>query len=364
MTATTASRDLSISGVSKTFGNFRAVNNVSIVVQRGEFLTLLGPSGSGKTTLLMMIAGFVQPDQGNIFFDGQPIAHLPPEARNFGMVFQGYALFPHLSVFDNVAFPLKVRRRPRAEIGEKVRTALDMVQLTALGERLPRQLSGGQQQRVALARALVFTPHLLLLDEPLSALDKKLRAELQEELKRLHRKVGLSFIYVTHDQDEALSMSDRIAVMRDGRLVEHGTPSDLYDRPQTAFVADFLGKSNFLRGRVEAHIDDGFVFTEGGARFVQKARGAKPALGAKVAIALRPEKIAIAASGSEQDNKLTGVVREWNYFGSEFRILFETASFGPVSVSLPSWNAGVSPEVGQNLTLGWSAHAGMEVREA
>ncbi len=363
MMAAVPGRDLSITDVSKTFGNFRAVRDVSLTIKRGEFLTLLGPSGSGKTTLLMMIAGFVQPDQGRIALDSQPITHQPPEARNFGMVFQGYALFPHLSVFDNVAFPLKVRRRPRAEIEEKVRAALELVQLTTQSERLPRQLSGGQQQRVALARALVFTPHLLLLDEPLSALDKKLRAELQEELKRLHRKVGLSFIYVTHDQDEALSMSDRIAVMCDGRLVEQGTPGELYERPRTAFVADFLGKSNFLRGRVEAHVEDGFVFSEGGQRFLQRAREARPVIGSRVTVALRPEKISVVAAGGEAENRLAGVVREWNYFGSEFRMLVDTASFGLVSVSLPAWNASIAPELGQTLELGWSARAGMEVDE-
>lgn len=364
MTATISGHDLSISSVSKAFGSFKAVKDVSININGGEFLTMLGPSGSGKTTLLMMIAGFVQPDQGSILLDKQPITHLPPETRNFGMVFQGYALFPHLSVFDNVAFPLKVRRRPRAEIEDKVKAALDMVKLTTQSERLPRQLSGGQQQRVALARALVFTPHLLLLDEPLSALDKKLRAELQEELKRLHRQVGLSFIYVTHDQDEALSMSDRIVVMSDGQLVEQGTPSELYDRPRTAFVADFLGKSNFVRGQVESHVADGFVFSGNGARFVQKARDVKPSIGSSVTVALRPEKLSIVAPGTESDNRLSGVVREWNYFGSEFRILVDTASCGPISVSLPAWNAGSAPEVGQSLDLGWSARTGMEVQEA
>ncbi len=364
MAANIPDRDLHISNISKFFGAFTAISDVSINIKNGEFLTMLGPSGSGKTTLLMMIAGFVQPDQGSILLGSKTITHLPPEARNFGMVFQGYALFPHLSVFDNVAFPLRVRRRPRAEIETKVKAALDLVKLTTQSARLPRQLSGGQQQRVALARALVFTPHLLLLDEPLSALDKKLRAELQEELKRLHREVGLSFIYVTHDQDEALSMSDRIAVMSDGRLIEQGTPGELYERPRTAFVADFLGKSNFVRGRVESHVEDGFIFSGDGVRFVQKARDAKPDIGSNVTIALRPEKLSIVDPGSGCDNRLSGVVREWNYFGSEFRILVDTAGGGPLSVAVPAWNAGITPEVGQSLDLGWSAQAGMEVQEA
>ncbi|MDF2813002.1 MAG: polyamine transporter ATP-binding protein [Microvirga sp.] len=358
------SRNLSIENATKVFGSFKAVDDLSLTVQRGEFLTLLGPSGSGKTTLLMMIAGFVQPDRGNIFLDSRPIAHLPPEARNFGMVFQGYALFPHLTVFENVAFPLKVRKKPRAEIEEKVKAALDLVQLTTQMDRLPRQLSGGQQQRVALARAMVFTPHLLLLDEPLSALDKKLRAELQEELKRLHRKVGLTFIYVTHDQDEALSMSDRIAVMRDGRLIQHGSPTELYEQPRTTFVADFLGKSNFLRGRVESHMADGFIFANGQERFAQSARGPVPPVGSDIAIALRPEKISISGSGDSPANTLTGKVTEWNYFGSEFRLVVETQNFGPIAVAVPTWNAGSSPAIGQTLSLGWDSRAGMQVAES
>ncbi|WP_230533974.1 ABC transporter ATP-binding protein [Microvirga roseola] len=365
MSVSEGHRNLNITGVEKRFGSFKAVDNVSLTVERGEFLTLLGPSGSGKTTLLMMIAGFVQPDKGSIALGAEQITHLPPERRDFGMVFQGYALFPHLSVFDNVAFPLKVRKKPRAEIEERVRSALDLVQLTAQMDRLPRQLSGGQQQRVALARAMVFTPHLLLLDEPLSALDKKLRAELQEELKRLHRKVGLTFIYVTHDQDEALSMSDRIAIMRDGQLIQHGSPAELYENPSTAFVADFLGKSNFLRGRVETHAGDDIVFTSGRGRFRQRISGAKrPPVGSEIAIALRPEKISIVPPGTEMANTLTGTVTEWNYFGSEFRLVVSTQSFGSVAVAIPTWKSGVPPEIGQSLTLGWDAQAGMQVAES
>lgn len=364
MTVSEGRRNLNITGVEKRFGSFKAVNNLSLTVEPSEFLTLLGPSGSGKTTLLMMIAGFVQPDKGGISLGAEPITHLPPERRDFGMVFQGYALFPHLSVFDNVAFPLKVRRRSRAEIEERVRSTLDLVQLTAQMDRMPRQLSGGQQQRVALARAMVFTPHLLLLDEPLSALDKKLRAELQEELKRLHRKVGLTFIYVTHDQDEALSMSDRIAIMRDGQLIQHGSPTELYEQPSTTFVADFLGKSNFLRGRVETHAGDEFIFTSGPDRFLQKTRSAmRPSVGSEVAIALRPEKISIVLPGEEMANTLTGTVAEWNYFGSEFRLVVATQSLGSVSVALPTWKTGLPPKIGQTLTLGWDAHAGMQVAD-
>jgi putative spermidine/putrescine transport system ATP-binding protein len=239
---------LHLDQVSKRYGDSLAVDDVSLRVAPGTFLTLLGPSGSGKTTLLMMIAGFVAPSSGSLSMDATPIGHLPPERRQFGMVFQGYALFPHLSVAENVAFPLKVRRWSRAEIRQRVSEALESVQLSAMADRMPRQLSGGQRDPLLLARALVFHPHLLLLDEPLSALDKNLRTDMQSELSRLHRRIGLTFIYVTHDQQEALSMSDEIAILRDGRLVQHGTPQALYERPDSKFVAGFLGRSNFIEG--------------------------------------------------------------------------------------------------------------------
>ena len=356
--------DLNIDSLSKFYGGFTALDNVSLGIRRGEFLTLLGPSGSGKTTLLMSIAGFVLPDRGDILLDGRSIGHLPPEQRNFGMVFQGYALFPHMTVADNIAFPLKVRKRPAAEIKQKVDAALDLVQLSSRADRYPRQLSGGQQQRVALARAMVFTPHLLLLDEPLSALDKKLRAELQDELKRLHRRVGLTFIYVTHDQDEALSMSDRIVVMRDGRVVQQGSPTELYDRPATTFVADFLGKSNFLRGKVEAHAPGGFVLAHQGARIAQaSADGEAPAVGTDVVIALRPEKVGIVRDGEAADNRLKGVVSEWNYFGSQFRLVVDTLEFGPVAVVIPAWKCGEPPAIGAPLMLAFERDAGTLVAD-
>jgi putative spermidine/putrescine transport system ATP-binding protein len=364
MTAVQIGHDLNVDGVTKLYGEFAALDNVSLAVRRGEFLTLLGPSGSGKTTLLMSIAGFVQPDRGDIQLDQRSIVHLPPERRNFGMVFQGYALFPHMTVFDNVAFPLRVRKRPEAEIQEKVNAALDLVQLTSRASRYPHQLSGGQQQRVALARAMVFTPHLLLLDEPLSALDKNLRGDMQDELKRLHKRVGLTFIYVTHDQDEALSMSDRIAVMRDGRIVQHGSPSDLYDRPATTFVADFLGRSNFLRGKVEAHVPGGFVFVHQGAKVSQAIEdGNRPALGQDVVVALRPEKIAIADGDAFPDNVFNGVVSEWNYFGAQFRLVVDTLEFGAVAVVIPAQKYGPPPAAGQSVTIGWDAGAGTLVAD-
>jgi putative spermidine/putrescine transport system ATP-binding protein len=357
-----AADGLEIVGLTKTYGHFRALDVVSLSIRRREFVTLLGPSGSGKTTLLLSIAGFVHPDGGDLKLDGRSIVHLPPEKRDFGMVYQGYALFPHMTVSENVAFPLKVRGQSKGEIHRKVHEALDRVQLSARANHRPAQLSGGQQQRVALARALVFTPHLLLLDEPLSALDKKLRDEMQSELKRLHREVGLTFIYVTHDQDEALSMSDRIAVMREGRLVQFGTPTELYRRPATVFVADFLGKSNFLRGVVETRTETGFVLARGDAKIhVDQRLGRVPAAGANVVVALRPEAIGIAPNAGS-GNTLRGTVQDVSYVGTSFRLLVDTRDFGPLALVVPAGPSGV-PQIGGAIELGWGPDAGMVVSE-
>ncbi|MEJ0070923.1 MAG: ABC transporter ATP-binding protein [Pseudomonadota bacterium] len=309
----------------------------------------------------MMIAGFVTPTRGEIRLDGRAVTTMPPEHRKFGMVFQGYALFPHLTVARNIAFPLEVRGMPKAEIAPRIRQVLDLVQLGPLADRLPRRLSGGQQQRVALARALVFTPHLLLLDEPLSALDRKLRADVQLELKDLHRRLGLTFIYVTHDQEEALSMSDRVAVLRDGRLVQQDTPAALYEHPRTRFVADFLGKSNFLRGRVEAADRDGFAYRCGSARFVQA--GAAAAAEATVLLALRPEKIEIVRDGSGLPNRLAGTVANWSYAGAAFHLLVDTVDAGQMALTVPAWRHGTPPEIGAAITIGWDADASIPVED-
>ena len=234
-------------GVQKTYdGLSLVVRNLDLDIRRGEFLSLLGPSGSGKTTTLMMLAGFESPTAGEILLDGRPITKTPPHKRNFGMVFQNYALFPHMTVAANVAYPLTVRKVPKADIDKRVARALDMVQLGGKGDRFPSQLSGGQQQRVALARALVFEPQLVLMDEPLGALDKQLREHMQIELKELHRQLGVTFVYVTHDQGEALTMSDRIAVMSQGRILQVGSPTEIYEAPVNRTVADFIGETNFL----------------------------------------------------------------------------------------------------------------------
>ncbi|MFZ5673608.1 MAG: ABC transporter ATP-binding protein [Pseudomonadota bacterium] len=309
--------------VAKHYGAVAAVDDVSLAIRNGEFLTLLGPSGSGKTTLLMMLAGFVTASAGEILLDGADIAPLLPEKRNFGMVFQGYALFPHLSVFDNVAFPLSVRRERTEVIRRKVEAALDLVDMTGLADRLPKMLSGGQQQRVALARAIVFDPKVLLLDEPLGALDRQLRASLQEELKVLHQRLGTTFICVTHDQEEAMSMSDRVVVMRAGRIVQTGAPAEIYRRPVSRFVANFLGESNILKGRC--------LMRDGAANIVELAGRRLRVGGAGDAgdafIALRPEHVTLddrADAATDDGLALSGRVSGITFVGTDYRVRLET----------------------------------------
>jgi len=360
-----AGHALSLRGLTKRYGAFAAVDGVSLHVESGQFLTLLGPSGSGKTTILMAVAGFVEPTAGAVLLDGRDITSLPPERREFGMVFQGYALFPHMTVAENVAFPLRVRGLSRADRDAKVRAALDLVQLAGFADRLPRQLSGGQQQRVALARALVFDPALLLLDEPLSALDKKLRAELQEELKALHRRVGRTFVNVTHDQEEALSLSDRVAILNHGRLVQEGAPAELYERPRTRFVADFLGKSNFLHGTVRAATPGGMTLEAGATRLVQAFSDGepRPAPGTRALLSLRPEKIGLLGGAEEADNRIEGRVAAWSYLGAGFSLLVATRDLGTLRVALPAWRAPIAPAEGLPVRLGWSADAAVPVIE-
>jgi len=353
---------LHVRNLSKFYGPVAAVDDVSFSVPRGAFLTLLGPSGSGKTTILMALAGFVEPSAGDILVDDRVITHLTPEKRNFGMVFQGYALFPHLTVAENVAFPLKVRGVAKGEIAGKVAQALDLVQLSGFGDRLPRQLSGGQQQRVALARAMIFSPDMLLLDEPLSALDKKLRADLQWELKSLHDRVGMTFIYVTHDQDEALSMSDDIAILRQGKIVQMAAPGALYDTPRTRFVADFLGKSNFLSG-VSAGGSGGVVqYQAGGLTLFQAAPEPTPA-GGSLLISLRPEKIGLSiGTGGLGVNQVPGTIIGWSYFGSGVQFKVATA-LGEMIVIRPTWRSDIPLEAGGAVTLHWDPDASVPVLE-
>jgi spermidine/putrescine ABC transporter ATP-binding subunit len=298
----------------KVYGGVVALDSLSLEVKQGEFVTLLGPSGSGKTTTLMMIAGFEEPSAGEIRVGGEPVTSRPPHRRNIGVVFQSYALFPHMPVAANVAYPLRMRRVAREEVRRRVAAALDLVQLAGYGERHPGQLSGGQQQRVALARALVFEPPLLLMDEPLGALDKKLREDLQLEVARIHREVGVTVLYVTHDQSEALTMSDRIAVVRGGRLEQYGPAEELYERPATRFVAEFVGEATLLAARVESTGADGAILAldAGGARLATRRRDLPP--GARVTAVLRPEKARLV-EGEAGANVFRAVVKDVMYLG-------------------------------------------------
>ncbi len=353
---------LSVEELTKRYGGITVVDGVSLSVERGRFLTLLGPSGSGKTSLLMMIAGFVSPSAGRIVLDGRDLTNTPPDKRNFGMVFQGYALFPHLTVADNVAFSLSVRGRSSDEIRQRVRRVLDMVQMTHLAERRPKQLSGGQQQRVAIARALAFDPDLLLLDEPLSALDKKLRVGMQEELRSLHQRIGTTFICVTHDQEEALTLSDEIAVLRDGRLVQRDTPQALYERPRSRFVADFLGCGNFLDGTIVDIAADHFRYRCGEQVFVQA--GGEPGLraGDAIVLALRPEKIRVGAERPEQmPNALQGAIVSASYTGAHHQMMVDVGAQRRLAIALPSDKANSSLRPGAPVWIGWEPDATVQV---
>ena len=311
-------------GVQKTYdGEHLVVRQLDLDIRRGEFLTLLGPSGSGKTTTLMMLAGFESPTAGEIVLDGKPITRTPPHKRHFGMVFQNYALFPHLTVGANVAYPLTVRKVPKAAQAERVAKALETVRLTGMAERYPAQLSGGQQQRVALARALVFNPQLVLMDEPLGALDKQLREHMQIELKELHRRLGVTFVYVTHDQGEALTMSDRVAVFNDGAIQQIAPVGQMYEAPANRFVAGFIGDSTVLEGTVRATDGDrcGIVLTDGRVVTGLNVNGA--AVGAAVQASIRPERIVLhrdlATAG--QPNRLQARVASVIYYGDHLRAL-------------------------------------------
>ncbi|AYQ43087.1 spermidine/putrescine ABC transporter ATPase [Burkholderia aenigmatica] len=347
---------LQIDRVSKRYGSVHALRETSIEIPRGEFLTILGPSGSGKTTLLTIVAGFEHPTTGDLRVGGRSIVALPPEKRNFGMVFQGYALFPHMTVEQNVAYPLMVRKQKGPDAVKRVKAALDLVRLGHLADRLPRQLSGGQQQRVAIARALVFDPDLVLLDEPLGALDRKLRGEVQVELKALHERLGATFLFVTHDQEEALSMSDRIAIMRDGRLEQIGTPDGLYEQPANRFVADFLGKSNFIEGVALGGDAAATHYRVGDARFVAPACGARA--DDTLLFALRPEKVAVSATScGGAHNEVAGRIRHWSYFGSSYRFEIETSALGCMTADVPAWRGLASPRTGMDVFVQWERDA-------
>jgi spermidine/putrescine ABC transporter ATP-binding subunit len=345
---------LTLTGLTKRYPGTTAVDAIDLDVASGEFVTLLGPSGSGKTTTLMMVAGFTPPSEGEIAIDGRPITGIAPEHRNLGVVFQNYALFPHMRVFDNVAFPLRMRRQPRAEIRMRVERALDMVHLAGLGERLPRQLSGGQQQRVALARALVFDPGLLLMDEPLGALDRNLREQMKLEIKRIHHDLGVTVLYVTHDQEEALTMSDRVALMRGGRIAQLGSAEDLYERPASRFVAEFIGESNLLEGRLEP-ADGGAVFVHRGGVRVRVAHA--PRTGGPYTLMVRPEKVAIAPAGPADDG-VPGKVEEAIYVGEFTRYQVRVAPDILMTVKVPNTHAVYRAKPDDAVRVHWAVDDG------
>ncbi|MBV9568975.1 MAG: ABC transporter ATP-binding protein [Hyphomicrobiales bacterium] len=341
---------VAIENLSKHYGENFVVRDLSIDIPQGEFLVLLGPSGCGKTTTLRMIAGFVEPSSGRITLGGRDVTTLPPWKRNTGLVFQSYALFPHLSVEENVAFGLEMRKVPAAEARAAVAEALRLVRLEGLGKRLPRQLSGGQQQRVALARALAFRPDVLLLDEPLSNLDAKLREEVRVEIRELQQKLGLTTVMVTHDQDEALSMADRLVVMAQGEVRQIGTQRDLYERPTGRFVAGFVGRSNFLDGSAGP---DGAFISAGGLRIACATHVPE-----KGTLALRPEAVTVGPDAAHLDNDFEGVVEYISYLGSVLDVRVRLSPQDRIIVQIANRSGEILPRMGGSLRVGWPATVG------
>ena len=317
---------LQLEDIHKRFGDTQVLNGIDLQVRQGEFITLLGSSGCGKTTTLRIIAGLETPDEGRVLLEGKDMARTEPNKRDVNTVFQNYALFPHMNVEQNAGYALKIRRRDKEEIRSEVKRMLELVQLEGFEKRMPSELSGGQRQRVAIARAVINQPKLLLLDEPLGALDLQLRRQMQQELKRLQKKLGLTFIYITHDQEEALNMSDRIAVMKDGRFQQVGTPGEVYDSPRTAYVAQFVGSANIVRGRAGERAGDGVSFENEDGRGEFLPRGKTFAPGDPVVLAIRGEQAQVErAAGGQQGPGLYGTVKEKSFSGGMLRICVELA---------------------------------------
>ncbi|WP_370464478.1 ABC transporter ATP-binding protein [Mycolicibacterium sp. 018/SC-01/001] len=370
MTAPTKAEPTSVAGsvelrsLTKTYASAVAVDDLSLHVRPGEFLSLLGPSGCGKTTTLRMIGGFEFPDDGSIQISGQNVENLPPHKRPVNTVFQAYALFPHMKVADNVAYGLRRSGVPKSEMADRVSRALGMVRMTAFADRKPAQLSGGQQQRVALARALVNRPAVLLLDEPMSALDRKLREEMQVELKLLQHELGTTFIFVTHDQEEALSMSDRVAVMKDGRIEQIGTASEVYDAPESAFVAGFIGRQNSFAGTITSFDGDGVTVRTNGLSLYSSrpTKGDVPAAsGAEVSAAVRPESVVVTAAEPESGtdsavNTVAGSLLGVSELGHSLQLVVQTREHDQVLARLPR-AANPPTELGSPVLCSWSADA-------
>lgn len=344
-----------LQSLTKKFGKVVAVDEISLHVDEGEFLTLLGPSGSGKTTTLMMIAGFELPTAGKIFIRGKDVMMVPPHERNIGMVFQNYALFPHMTVSNNVAFPLKMRKLSKKEIAQRVGRVLEIVKLPGFENRLPRQLSGGQQQRVALARALIYDPPLLLMDEPLGALDKKLREHMQIEIRNLQRELIITSLYVTHDQQEALTMSDRIAVFDQGKIQQVGTPDELYEKPSNPFVADFIGESNFIAGHIIGLEDDSAIMTSEDREIeIPCPRTSGLVMEQKVQLVIRPEKIRFVEPSFNPLVRVDGVVEELIYSGEVRRYTIRISHEQTIDLKQQIMHGVKAFKKGDRVSVGWS----------
>ncbi|MEB0206164.1 ABC transporter ATP-binding protein [Pseudomonas sp. CCC3.1] len=343
---------VSFKNIQKTYDGLRpVVKDLNLDIKEGEFVTLLGPSGSGKTTSLMMLAGFETPTHGEIFLKDKPLHNLPPHKRDIGMVFQNYALFPHMTIEQNLAFPLSVRKMNSVDRKEKVRRALDMVKLTDFAKRYPAQLSGGQQQRVALARALVFEPKLVLMDEPLGALDKQLREHMQLEIKHLHQQLGLTVVYVTHDQSEALTMSDRVAVFNDGVIQQIDTPTAIYEAPNKSFVAQFIGENNTLIGTFVYRDEHYAVARLADGSLIRAISVVEAQPGDQVALCIRPERVIVGPAGS---TPLTARIQEYIYLGDHVRMITEIAGQADFMIKLPASQMNTSWTVGSSISLSWA----------
>lgn len=344
-----AAHTIELEGVSKSFGSAVALKTTDLSVRKGEFLTLLGPSGSGKSTLLNLISGAVPPSGGRILLDGRDITSAPPRERGIGMVFQNYALMPHMTVFDNVAYPLRVRGESRDRIRRKVGEALERVGLTGFEDRKPKALSGGQQQRVGIARCIVYSPSIIMMDEPLGALDKNLREQMQDEIKRLHDDLGTTFIYVTHDQEEALNLSDRICLMSMGEIAQLGTPDDLYFAPRSRYVAEFIGESNLLSGRLE---NDGTFRSGTGTAF--RAPPGHAETGREVDLMIRPERLYLLDEGAPHlENGIEGTVDSTSFIGGSTRVIVATDDGSRLTTKLVSDHIDRRVKEGTRVSLGW-----------
>ena len=335
-------------------GEVLVVKNLNLNIAKGEFVTMLGPSGSGKTTTLMMLAGFETPTNGEIFLEGKPISKIPPYEREIGMVFQNYALFPHMTVQENLSFPLEVRKLSKSDVQDKVKKALDMVELGNFGTRFPAQLSGGQQQRVALARALVFEPRLVLMDEPLGALDKNLREQMQYEIKHIHERIGITVVYVTHDQSEALTMSNRIAVFDEGVIQQLSTPDILYEKPENSFVAQFIGENNRMTGSIKSIGDKYCEVDLDGGGTVKALNVNIGSVGERTQLSVRPERVSVNIQETSGENNFKGDIKELIYLGDHIRARIEVCGNDEFIVKIPN-EGNVELKEGASINLNWEA---------